>query len=543
MVVTPSLTANLPDIDALAAQMGRQDAPRRLWQGDHTLWKPDPTEITDRLGWLTCIESMRAQVPDLERFAGQVRDAGIRHVVLLGMGGSSLGPEVLRQTIAPDSGEYPQLIVLDSTLPAQIAAVTRRIDPAKTLFLVSSKSGSTIEPNTLYAHFRALVETAVGPDLAGGNFAAVTDPGTSLERLAAATGFRRAFLNPPDIGGRYSVLSYFGLVPAALSGVDLSRLLARADAMRQACGPDVPVAENPGFQLGLVMAQAQRQGRDKLTIAASPAIAAFGLWVEQMLAESLGKESTGIIPVAGEPAMPPDAYGHDRLFVYLRLAGDDNDLWDETCRRLTAAGQPVMQLDLADGYDLGAEFFRWEFATAAAGAALGIHPFDQPDVQSAKDRTDRMLDDYRAGGKLPAMENVGSIKELLADANAGDYLAVLVYGLPTPEMESALDDLRRRVMARHCIAATVGYGPRYLHSTGQLHKGGPNSGLFLQLVAEHQDEIDIPGCPFSFATLNDAQSLGDFQALREIGRRCARIVLPGGDSDEGLKKLIAELAD
>ena len=411
------------------------------------------------------------QLPELQRFGWDVKAAAFRHVVLLGMGGSSLGPEVLRQTFGSAEG-YPELVVLDSTLPGLVGEATRRVDPGETMFLVSSKSGSTIEPNTLYAHFRARVVEAVGMKNAGGNFAAVTDPGTVLERLAREAGFRRAFLNPPEIGGRYSVLSYFGLVPAALTGLDLGLLLDRADKIRHECGPEFDPETNPGALLGLVMAAAQREGRDKLTVVASPGIASVGLWVEQMLAESLGKEGTGIIPVAGEPVMGPEAYGKDRLFVYLRLAGDDNGAGDLACESLMTAGHSVLQLDLADRYDLGGEFFRWEFATAVAGAVLGIHPFDQPDVQSAKDRTDAMLDDYQARGELPPAEDVGSLGQVLEEAGARDYLSVLVYARQTPEMDGTLAELRRLVMGKYRIATTVGYGPRYLHSTGQLHKGG-----------------------------------------------------------------------
>ena len=535
----PRFTGNLPDITEAAARLRRRGVVRRIWDGDHTVWKPDPTEISDRLGWLTCTDDMREQLPELQRFGGEVKAAGFRHVVLLGMGGSSLGPEVLRQTFGSVEG-YPELIVLDSTLPGLVGEVTRRVDPGETMFLVSSKSGSTIEPNTLYAHFRARVVEAVGMKNAGGNFAAVTDPGTVLERLAREAGFRRAFLNPPEIGGRYSVLSYFGLVPAALTGLDLGLLLDRADKIRHECGPEFDPETNPGALLGLVMAAAQREGRDKLTVVASPGIASVGLWVEQMLAESLGKEGTGIIPVAGEPVMGPEAYGKDRLFVYLRLAGDDNGAGDLACESLMTAGHSVLQLDLADRYDLGGEFFRWEFATAVAGAVLGIHPFDQPDVQSAKDRTDAMLDDYQARGELPPAEDVGSLGQVLEEGGAGDYLSVLVYARQTPEMDGTLTELRRLVMGKYRIATTVGYGPRYLHSTGQLHKGGPGSGLFLQLVGEHREDVNIPGYPFSFGVLSDAQSRGDFQALEELGRRCVRVNLADG-IEEGLQQLLAEI--
>jgi glucose-6-phosphate isomerase/transaldolase/glucose-6-phosphate isomerase len=536
---------NLPGLETGLKDLRRQDVVRRVWQGDHTLWKPDPTEITDRLGWLTVAGAMRVQLPDLLNFAAEVRDAGFRHVVLLGMGGSSLGPEVLRRTFGSAPG-YPELIVLDSTAPAWVQSVADAIDPARSLFLVSSKSGSTIEPNVFYAHFRGLVDAAVGRDRAGQHFVAITDPGTVLKTLADSANFRRAFLNPPDIGGRYSVLSYFGLVPAALIGLDLPRLLDRAGQMGIRCGPERPGQEdsgqeNPGFWLGAVMAIAIRQGRDKLTLVTSPAIDGFGLWVEQLLAESTGKEGTGIIPIAGEPLLPAESYGRDRLFVYLRLEGDDNTSVDGALERIQGSGQPVVRLDWQDRYDLGAEFFRWEFATVVAGSALGINPFNQPDVQSAKDRTDRVLDQYHATGMLPENDAAGSVSCLLRQARPGDYLAIMVYGRETPQLDEALQSLRRRVMERHQIATALGYGPRLLHSTGQMHKGGPNSGLFLQITVEHQRDIPIPGHPFTFGVLNDAQSLGDFQALQSGGRRAVRVDL-GADVPAGIARLLQEIA-
>ncbi|HEU0021148.1 MAG TPA: glucose-6-phosphate isomerase [Dehalococcoidia bacterium] len=539
------LLENLPGLETVLADLQRQDVVRRIWQGDHTLWKPDPREITDRLGWLTVADAMRVQLPGLLKWAGEVKDAGFRQVVLLGMGGSSLGPEVLRQTFGSAPG-YPQLIVLDSTAPAWVQSVTDAIDPARTLFLVSSKSGSTIEPNAFYAHFRGLVESAVGQDRAGQHFVAVTDPGTVLETLAGAANFRRAFLNPPDIGGRYSVLSYFGLVPAALIGLDLARLLDRADQMRRRCGPEKvgqenAGLENPGYWLGAVMAAAVRQGRDKLTLVTSPSIVGFGLWVEQLLAESTGKEGTGIIPIAGEPLLPAESYGQDRLFVYLRLEGDDNPAVDSALQRLQGSGHPVVRLNWQDRYDLGAEFFRWEFATAVAGAALGINPFDQPDVQSAKDQTDQVLGQYQTTGKLPPTASAGSVSSLLRQVKPGDYLAIMVYGHQTPQLDETLQSLRRRVMERHQIATTLGYGPRFLHSTGQMHKGGPNSALFLQIAVEHQQDIPIPGYPFTFSVLNHAQSLGDFQALQSAGRRARRVNL-GTDAEAGVARLLGELA-
>jgi glucose-6-phosphate isomerase/transaldolase/glucose-6-phosphate isomerase len=439
------------------------------------------------------------------------------------------------------AAEYPELIVLDSTVPAWVRTVTDAIDPAKTLFLVSSKSGSTIEPNTFYAHFRALVEDAVGKERAGQNFVAVTDQGTSLDRLAQDQGFRRVFRGPPDIGGRYSVLSYFGLVPAALSGVDIGTLLDRADNMREGCASSVASQDNPGAWLGAVMGTLAKQGRNKLTLITSPAIAGFGLWVEQLLAESTGKEGKGIVPIAGEPLTAPSYYGDDRLFVYLRLEGDDNSGTDPAVESLEASGQPVVRLELRDKYDLGAEFYRWEFATAIAGSVLGINPFDQPNVQSAKDMTDQVLEGYRRAGRLPPLAPESSIAELLAGAQAGDYLAIMAYIRQTPEVDQALLTLREKVIERYGIATTLGYGPRYLHSTGQLHKGGPAQGLFLQLTGEHQGDVSIPHQRYTFGVLADAQALGDLQALQATGRPVARVRL-GTDHTRDILNLVQESA-
>ena len=547
-----SLGRYAPDVEETLSKLDTGNIVARIWQNDHRVWKADPTEIADRLGWLTVTDTMQEQLPRLASFAADVRDAGYRHVVLLGMGGSSLAPEVLRRTFSRIRGNaagFPELLVLDSTLPAWVQAVDAAIDPAKTLFLVSSKSGSTIEPNTLYAHFRQQVVAAKGEKgeaEAGQNFAAVTDPGTVLERLAGKQGFRQAFLNPPEIGGRYSALSYFGLVPAALIGLDLDKLLDRADAMREDCAVTA-ARDNPGAWLGAVMGILARRGRDKLTLVTSSAIAGFGLWVEQLLAESLGKESTGIIPIAGEPPFTsnnsPDNYGPDRLFVYLRLEDDDNGNTDAAMESVAATGQPVVRLDLKDRYDLGAEFYRWEFATAVAGSLLGVHPFDQPDVQGAKDMTDRMLEQYRASGALPAEARVDravSAGELLSLARPGDYLAILAYLPDTPELSAALDLLRRRVAEKYGIPTTAGFGPRYLHSTGQLHKGGPNSGLYLQLTADHGKDIPIPGRPYTFGVLADAQAAGDLQALQNLGRRTARVHL-GADPAAGLEKVTVQI--
>ena len=517
-----SLGGYLPDVESALVDLQRRDVLGRVWRGDHTVWKPDPTEIADRLGWLSVTDVMRDQVPDLKAFADEVRSAGFRHVALLGMGGSSLGPEVLRRTFGSSNG-YPELIVLDSTVPAWVEALTDSLDPERTLFLVSSKSGSTTEPNTFYAHFRSLVEGAVGVQRAGKNFVAITDPGTPLENLARDQGFRRVFLNPSDIGGRYSVLSYFGLVPAVLTGIDITLLLDRAGRMRDGCASGVPARENPGAWLGATMGMLARQGRDKLTLVTSPSISGFGLWVEQLIAESAGKEGKGIVPVAGEPLVDAESYGDDRLFVYLRLEGDNNFDTDSAIEKIQASGQPVVRLDLRDRYDMGAEFFRWEFGTVVAGAILGINPYDQPNVQSAKDMTESVLKQYQTSGCLPQIETSASLVELLAQVRPGDYLAIMAYLRQTPELDNALDSFRRKVVDRYGIATTTGYGPRYLHSTGQLHKGGPASGVFLQITASHEHGISIPGTAYTFGTLADAQALGDLEALQALGRRTARI--------------------
>ena len=531
---------NDTDVASALADLEQGQVISRIWSGDHTVWKSDPTEITDRLEWLTVTDFMREQTPDLVAFANEVKAEGFKHFVLLGMGGSSLGPEVLRQTFGGAPG-YPELIVLDSTVPAWVRSVADAIDPAQTLFLVSSKSGSTTEPNMFYAYFRDLVEQAVGKENAGRHFIAVTDPGSSLASLGGEQGFRRVFLNPTDLGGRYSVLSYFGLVPAAVIGLDVLKLIDRADQMRAETKPEVPLADNPGAWLGTVMGVFSQKGRDKLTLVTSPAISGFGLWVEQLIAESTGKEGLGIVPVAGEPLVSAGHYGDDRLFVYLRLAGDDNARNDAAVKEIEASGQPVVRLELQDTYAIGAEFFRWEMATAVAGSLLGINPFDQPNVQAAKNMTESVLGQFEASGKLPAMEDSAPVGTLLEQASAGDYLVIMAYIPQSPGVDTALDDLRRRVTKRYGIATTMGYGPRFLHSTGQLHKGGPGTGLFLQITAEHSRDLDIPGTPFTFAALADAQALGDLQALRTAGRRSVRVDA-GSSPEQGIRRISEDLA-
>lgn len=527
------------DVEAALADLGRRDIVGRMWRKDHTIWKPEPTEITNRLGWLSVADLMSEQVPALQSFAREAREAGFRHVVLVGMGGSSLGPEVLRQTFGTAKG-YPELIVLDSTVPAWVQSVKETIDPSHTLFLVSSKSGTTTEPLALFRYFKGLVEASVGKEKAGQNFVAITDPGTPLAKLAEDERFRRIFLSPPDIGGRYSVLSYFGLIPAVLAGIDIMTLLDRSDCMREACASCVPVHDNPGAWLGACMGTLGPKGRDKLTLITSPAISSFGLWVEQLIAESTGKEGKGIIPVVGEPLVEPGRYSDDRLFICLRLDGDDNSAIDMAIERIRSSAQPVLVLEMRDEYELGAEFYRWEFATAIAGAILGIHPFDQPNVQQAKDATERVLQEYTASGHLPRVKTAGSLADLLNEAAKGKYLAIMAYVRQAAGVEKALLELRRKVVERYGIATTLGYGPRFLHSTGQLHKGGPATGLFLQITADHEQDLPIPGKPYTFGVVADAQALGDLRTLQSLGRNVIRVHLgKGGEAD--ILKVVSEL--
>ena len=515
------------------------DVIQRIWRRDHTVWQDDPTEITDRLGWLAVTDAMRDRLSELEAFSREIRDDGFKHIVLLGMGGSSLGPEVLKQTFGSAAG-YPDLIVLDSTVPARIHAVTATVDPAHTLFLISSKSGGTIEPLSLEIYFRTLVEQAVGRDRANRSFVAITDPGTQLAVRAEHGEFRHAFLNAPDIGGRYSVLSFFGLVPAALMGMDIATLIDRADHMRGECSSSEYAADNSGAWLGTVMGTMALQGRDKLTLITSPAIAGFGLWVEQLIAESTGKDGKGIIPVAGEALVDTAYYGSDRLFICLRLDEDNNTALDKFVERLRGVGQPVLTLELRDRYDLGAEFFRWEFATAVAGAILGINPFDQPNVKQAKEATDSVLREYEASGVLPQITTISSLNELLESAGDGSYLAIMAYLEQNPLADESIADLRRMLTERYYIPTTLGYGPRYLHSTGQLHKGGPGTGLFLQITAKHDNDIPIPGRPYSFGVLADAQAMGDLRALQSTGREVVGIRLEEA-SQMAISKTISEM--
>ncbi len=544
-----------PLAPAVAQEVARQelaDFPQRLHAGDPTLWTDDPAgqaEIRVRLGWLDLPETSRPMLEPLNTFAAQARADGFTHALLLGMGGSSLAPEVLRLIcgIAPGGLD---LAILDSTDPAQVRSAARRSPVEHTLYIVASKSGGTAEVNAFLDYFWARTKRKLGAQ-AGKAFVAITDPGTSLEKLAQERGFRQVFLADAQVGGRYSALSVFGLLPAALLGLDGAGLLDRAGWMARQCGPDHPAGRNPGLVLGAIMGQAARQGRDKLTLLADASLQPLGAWLEQLIAESTGKQGMGIVPVDGEPLAPPVQYGDDRLFVYLRREGRYN----RAAARLQKAGQPVLVFDLPEYIDLGADFYRWEVATAMACAVLGVNAFDQPDVQDSKTRTKANIAVYRERGAFdegqPAWEQDGlrlygdlpkgiktvgeALAAFLGQAKRGDYVAINAYLPRNQEMQRNLRELRIDIRKHTGLPTTVGFGPRFLHSTGQLHKGGADNGLFLQITADPVVDLDIPQQGMSFGVLERGQALGDLDALRARSRRALRIHLP---EPQALKRLL-----
>lgn len=560
-----SLGKNKTIVESALEELERERVIERIWEKQAALWKSDEAHqkiINNSLGWLTVVRLMSERTVELESFASEVRDAGFTHLMLLGMGGSSLCPEVLRRTFGRREG-FPELLVLDTTDPDTIYAFERRIDLARTLFIVSSKSGTTIEPLSFYKYFFHRVTELKG-ERAGENFVAITDPGTLMERQATAARFRRIFLNPSDIGGRYSALSYFGMVPAALMGLDVGELLRRALMTVEASSASVAARENEAARLGCVMGALASHGRDKLTIVCDERVASLGLWIEQLIAESTGKEGKGIVPIAGETLGPAEAYGSDRVFVVIHA----DEIDKETGRKLSAledAGHPVVYRRLADLHELGAELFVWEMATAVAGYLLSINPFDQPNVQESKDNTNRLLEEFKKTGALPEpspLVTEGELKlygtprsvetspaqspqsalssvvtEFINRAASGDYIALLAYIEETPAHDRLLAAIRTQLRAMLKVATTTGYGPRFLHSTGQLHKGGPDNGIFIQLTDDDKTDLPIPGEPYSFGVLKQAQSLGDFSSLEGHDRRALRVHL-GGDAEAGLKTLL-----
>lgn len=537
---------------------------QRLWQRDAKLWTG--SDEANWLGWLDIVDEQIAQHDQLQKVAKEVQARGFQHVLLLGMGGSSLCPEVLRMTFGRTT-HFPNLHVLDSTDPAQVKFFEHQINIPKTLFIVSSKSGSTLEPNIFKQYFFERTKQAVGVTKVGSHFIAITDPGSKMQQVAEADRFLHVFFGRPSIGGRYSALSNFGMVPAAVMGLDTKRFLARAAEMAKACGASVAVAENPGAVLGIILGTAANAGHDKVTIVTSPGISDLGAWLEQLLAESTGKIGKGIIPVDRENLAAPEVYGDDRVFVYVRLETGADSLQDARIAALEQAGHPVVSITMSSTYDLGAEFFRWEIATAVAGAIIGINAFNQPDVEASKVATRSLTSEYEKTGSLPAEKPVvedngiklftdeinaaelakaargdaslaGYLKAHLARIKAGDYFAVLAYLQMNPEHEQSLEALRHAVHDKKRVATCLGFGPRFLHSTGQAYKGGPNSGVFLQVTCDDSVALPVPGQKYTFGVVKAAQARGDFQVLAERGRRALRVHL-GSNVKVGLATLQA----
>jgi transaldolase/glucose-6-phosphate isomerase len=566
--LTASLGKYADAVNAAIKEAEKTEVMRRIWHKDAALWKEDEAHrkiINNSLGWLTVSDTMIGVEDDLLAFADRIRGAGqFKHVMLCGMGGSSLCPEVFRQTFNHQEN-FPELLVLDSTDPDVLARFNEQIRVEHTLFIISSKSGTTTEPLVFYKYWYDQVARV--KDNPGENFIAITDPGTLMEKMATEDKFRRIFLNPSDIGGRYSALSYFGMVPAALMGLDITKLLDRAERVVHSCAAVVPASENPGAKLGAILGECALAGRDKLTVITDPRISALSLWIEQLIAESTGKEGKGIVPIAGEPLGSPSVYNDDRLFVSIAVGLLDGDT-EVKLKALEAAGHPVIYRTLTDLYDLGEEFFLWEIATAFAGWRLKINPFDQPNVQESKDATKELLERYEREGKLeeqlivatdgvltiyadkdmserlPSSGVAEALQAHLAGVKPGDYIAMLAYIEETPDHETMIQTIRLNLRDATRSATTTGYGPRFLHSTGQLHKGGADNGVFLQLTAPDKVDLGIPGQSYTFSVLKAAQALGDFRSLSSRGRRAVRVDL-GADAEAGLRRLrelIAEVA-
>jgi transaldolase / glucose-6-phosphate isomerase len=545
-------------VEASLDDWKKNDKVACLWRKDASLWSN--TDESNWLGWLTIAEEQFANLATFKQFAADVKKAKFKHILLLGMGGSSLCPEVLRMTYGKVAG-FPQLHVLDSTDPVQIKALEKKLDLKKTLCIVSSKSGSTLEPNIFKQYFFERVKKAVGEKLVGSRFIAVTDPGSKMQQVAEADKFYKIFAGVSSIGGRYSALSNFGMVPAAAMGLDLGKFLKSTLEMTKACGPTSAADKNPGVLLGTILGIAANHGRDKITIVTSPGIFDLGAWLEQLIAESTGKIGKGIIPVDREKLAKPAAYGNDRVFAYLTLAGKTSKAQDAAVTALEKAGQPVIRVTLPNTYTLGQEFFRWEVATAVAGSIIGINAFNQPDVEASKIETKKLTSEYESTGSLPAEspfftakdarlfadpKNVAALsggktlaevlKAHLSRIGAGDYFAVLGYIPMNAENEAALQAIRTEVRDRKKVATCLGFGPRFLHSTGQAYKGGPNSGVFLQITCDDASDLPVPGQKYTFGIVKAAQARGDFAVLAERGRRALRVHL-GKNLKSGLKAL------
>jgi transaldolase/glucose-6-phosphate isomerase len=534
----------------------------RLWRGDPSLWTGD--DENKWIGWLPIVEDQLAHLDQLTEVAADAQKAGFTHALLLGMGGSSLCPEVLKITYGKQPG-YPEMHVLDSTDPAQIKSIESQVDLAKTLCIVASKSGSTLEPNIFKQYFFDRMQQTVGKDKAGEHFIAITDPGSKMQQVAERDHFRKIFFGLSSIGGRYSALSNFGMVPAAIMGLDLRKFLQRTNEMVQACKPEVPADQNPSAILGAILGTLGNLGRNKVTIITSHGIHDLGAWLEQLIAESTGKLGKGLIPVDREALGAPAVYSNDRVFVHLRLADEPDKAQKQKLDTLRSAGHPVVEIELADTYDLGQEFFRWEIATAVAGSILTINPFNQPDVEASKIVTRQLTEAYEKSGKLPEeapLFDEGGIKLFTDESNAtnlnklagtdrslvgflrahlnqlgaGDYMAVLGYIEMNSPHEETLQAMRHAVRNNKHVATCLGFGPRFLHSTGQAYKGGPNTGVFLQITCNDANDLPVPGQKYTFGTVKAAQARGDFQVLADRKRRALRVHLPK-DVNAGLETL------
>jgi transaldolase / glucose-6-phosphate isomerase len=539
----------------------------RLWRGDPSLWTGDDEDKW--VGWLSIVEDQLAHLKQLNDAATDAAQAGFTHALLLGMGGSSLCPEVLKITYGRQPG-HPELHVLDSTDPAQIKSIEKQVDLAHTLCIVASKSGTTLEPNIFKQYFFDRMEQTVGKDKAGERFIAITDPGSKMQQVAERDHFRKIFFGLPSIGGRYSALSNFGMAPAAIMGLDVGKFLHRTKEMTQACEPEVPADQNPGAVLGAILGTLGILGRNKVTIITSQGIHDLGAWLEQLIAESTGKIGKGLIPVDREALGAPEVYGNDRIFVHLRLADEPDAVKTQKLEILKSAGHPVVEIELADKYDLGQEFFRWEIATAVAGSILKINPFNQPDVEASKIVTRQLTEAYEKTGNLPEeapIFNEGGIKLFTDERNAanlnkladdrsltgflrahlsqidlGDYFALLAYIEMNGTHEEALQAIRHAVRDRKKVATCLGFGPRFLHSTGQAYKGGPNTGVFLQITCDDAIDLPVPGQKYTFGIVKAAQARGDFQVLADRKRRALRVHLPK-DVEAGLQTLTRAMTD
>jgi transaldolase/glucose-6-phosphate isomerase len=562
-----NLTYQLPEdlgqnVKATLEDWKKNNKVKRLWARDASLWTNK--DEANWLGWLGIVEEQIAHDADFKKIAGEIHKEGFTHLVLLGMGGSSLCVEVFGKTFGKIDG-YPEVHILDSTDPAQIRTLESKIDIAKTIFIVASKSGTTLEPNIFEQYFYEKVKQAVGAAEAGKRFIATTDPGSQMQKVAETLSFRRVFYGVPNIGGRYSALSNFGMIPAAIQGLDVPKFLDRAEEMVHACASVVPADENPGVILGSILGTLQKSGRDKITIFASPGISDLGAWLEQLLAESTGKEGKGLIPVDRESIGAPEVYGKDRVFAYVRLEDGADPKQDAGISTLEKAGQPVVRMQVANNYELGQEFFRWEIATAVAGSIIGINAFNQPDVEASKIETRKLTDEYEKTGSLPQEtpfyeekgvklysddKNAAALKQAAGkDATltaylrahvdrlkAGDYFAVLAYIERNEPNRTQLQSIRESVRDKKRVATCLGFGPRFLHSTGQAYKGGPNTGVFLQITCDDAADLPVPGKKYTFGIVKAAQARGDFNVLTERGRRALRVHLTG-DLAAGLKTL------